>query len=48
MTKKPGPPIADLPEQSRQLSLEELGKTICLPGMFAGTIKALVSAAKVR
>ncbi len=48
MTRKPEPPIVDLPEQSYQPSVAELRETIRLPGTFEDAIKALVSPVKVR
>ena len=48
MSKKPEPPVVDLPEETCQPSVAELRKPIRLPGTFEDAIKALVSPVKVR
>ena len=48
MTKKPKPPVVDLPDESYQPSVAELREPIRLPGTFEDAIKALVSPVNVR
>ena len=48
MTKKPEPPVVDLPDERYQPSVAELREPIRLPGTFEDAIKALVSPVKVR
>ena len=48
MSKKPDPPVVDLPEKTYQPSVAELREPIRLPGTFEDAINALVSPVRVR